>query len=77
MILLLQSVTTQFQFDIFRFTKCDKKILLQSATGCYYVVCQVLQIVSGITKFYDYHKVRRNKKARSTLPNLYICTSMQ
>ena len=56
MIILLQSVTVQFRrlFDIFRITKCDKVILLQSMTGCYYKVRQVLQ---GVTDCY--YKMRQ------------------
>ena len=73
MILLLQSVTAQCRRLFLTY------FVLQSATRkFYYKVRQVvLQSVSGITKFYDYHKVRPNKKARSTLPNLYNCTSTQ
>ena len=43
-VMLLQGVTTQFRrlFDIFCMTKCDKAVLLQSATGFYYNVRQVL-----------------------------------
>ena len=50
MIILLQSVTIQFFFDIFRITKCGKVILIQSVTDCYYKVHQVLQSVTVITK---------------------------
>ena len=48
MIILLQSVTIQFRrlFWYIRITKCDKAILLQSATGCYYKVSQLLQSVT-------------------------------
>ena len=35
--------------------------LLQSATEVYYIVHQVLQSASGITKCDSYYKVRRNK----------------
>ena len=68
-IILLQSVATQFRrFDIFRISKCDKAILLQNATVCYYKVRQVitkcdrllLQRVAGITKCDSYYKVRCN-----------------
>ena len=59
MIILLQSMTTQFCIE-----KCNKVILLQSMTGysykvrqllqsekdCYYKVRQVLQSVTVITK---------------------------
>ena len=38
-------------FDIFRLTKCDKVILLQSVTDCYYKVRQLLQSVTVITKW--------------------------
>ena len=38
-------------FDICRITKCDKVILLQSVTDCYYKVRQVLQSVTVITKW--------------------------
>ena len=50
MVILLQTVTTQFRmfFYIFCIAKCNKVILLQSATGCYYKVCQVLQIVTDV-----------------------------
>ena len=45
-------------FDIFRITKCDKVILLQSVTGCHYKVRQVLQSVTAfITKCVRYYKV--------------------
>ena len=56
MIILLQSVTTQFRrlFDIFRIAKCNKVTLLQSSTGCYYKVRQVLQSVTDC-----YYKVRQ------------------
>ena len=56
MIILLQSVTIQFRrlFDIFRITKCDKVILLQSVTDCYYKVRQVLESVTDC-----YCKVRQ------------------
>ena len=37
-------------FEIFRITKCNKVISLQSATGCYYKVRQVLPNVTVITK---------------------------
>ena len=35
--------------------------LLQSATEVYYIVRQVLQSASGITKCDSYYKVRQNK----------------
>ena len=48
-ILLSYGKVRQFNFtgffNIFRITKCDKVILLQSMTDCYYKVCQVLQSV--------------------------------
>ena len=37
-------------FDIIRITKCNKAILLQSETGCYYKVHLVLQSVTVIAK---------------------------
>ena len=51
--ILLQSVTTQFGsliWPVFRIAKSNKAILLQSATGCYYKVGQVLQSMTVITK---------------------------
>ena len=61
MIILLQSVTTQFRrifFYIFRISKSNRVILLQSVTGCYYKVRQILQSVTDyITKCVKYHKV--------------------
>ena len=54
MIILLQSVTTQFRrlFDIFRIAKSNKVILLQNVIGCYYKVRQIV-----ITKCVRYKKV--------------------
>ena len=54
MILLLQSVTTQFCtfFEIFHIAKSSKVILLQSVTSCYYKLFQVLQNVTD-----SYYKV--------------------
>ena len=60
MIILLQSVTTQFHrlFYIFLIEKSNKVILLQSVTGCYYKVCQVLQsVIDFIRKCVSYYKV--------------------
>ena len=56
MIILLQSVTTQFRrlFDIFRIAKSNKVILLQNVIGCYYKVRQVLQSATDC-----YYKVRQ------------------
>ena len=41
-------------FDIFRIAKSNKVILLQSVTGCYYKVHQVLQSVTDC-----YYRVRQ------------------
>ena len=61
MIILLQSVTTQFRrlFDIFLIAKSNKVNLLQVVTGCYYKVRQVLQSMTDcyITKCVRYSKV--------------------
>ena len=56
MIILLQSVKLSFVdfFNIFRIAKCNKVILLQIVTGCYYKVHQVLQSVRDC-----YYKVRQ------------------
>ena len=56
MIILLQSLATHFRrlFDIFRIAKCNKVILLQSVTGCYYKVRQVLQ---SVTLYYKVHQI--------------------
>ena len=44
-------------FDIFRVTKCNKVILLESVTDCYYKVRPVLQTVTDfITKCVRYYK---------------------
>ena len=62
MIILLQSVTTQFRrlFDIFRIAKSNNVVLLQNVTVCYYKVRQVLQSVTDfLTKCVRYYKVRQ------------------
>ena len=59
-------------FDIFHIAKSNKVILLQSATGCYYKVRQVLQIVTVITmspaallRFTDLKAFSNSSKVRS------------
>ena len=48
MTILLKSMATQFcsLFDILFFAKCNKLVLLQIVTVCYYKVRQVLQYVT-------------------------------
>ena len=60
MIILLQSVTTQFRrlFGHISYCKKQQSNLLQNVTDCYYKVCQVLQSVTDfITKCVRHCKV--------------------
>ena len=79
MIILLQSVAIQFGcfFCIFCITKCDKVILLQSMTDCYYKVRHVLQSVTDC--YYKVHQVLQSVtdcyyKVRQVLQSVIVIT---
>ena len=60
MVILLQSVKLNFVsfFDIFHLAILNKAILLQSVTGCYSKVRQILQSVTEfMTECLRYYKV--------------------
>ena len=46
MVILLQSVATQFRTLFWHIAKSNKVILLLSVTGCYYKLCQISQRVT-------------------------------